>query len=70
MENRQLRTEFKIGIVAFAISLLLRQFTAVPHFVIGALLGFAICFEVIGILPEAGYQRIKRFKAKLFGRTQ
>lgn len=64
--KRELRKEFKIGLLVYAAALLLKQFFDVPEFIEGALLGFAICFELIGILSESRYQKLKAFKRKIF----
>lgn len=64
--KRDLRKELKIGILVYAAALLLKQFFNVPEIIAGALLGFAICFELIGILPESRYQKLKAFKRKIF----
>lgn len=61
-----MRNELKIGLLLYAVTLALRCFTSVPEFLMGLLLGLAICFEIVGILPENAYHRIKRFKKKLF----
>ena len=57
--------ELSIGLLLFGISMTLRQFIPLPEFLSGILLGLSICFELIGILPDRAYQKLKCFKRKL-----
>jgi len=59
------RKELKIGLLLWAVSLTLNCFTIVPHFLLGILFGVAICFEIIGSMPEKVYQKIKTWKGIL-----
>ncbi|MFQ8599810.1 MAG: hypothetical protein ACLSAP_03950 [Oscillospiraceae bacterium] len=60
-----MRIELKIGLLLYAVALALRCFTGIPEFAMGLLLGLAVCFEVVGVLPENAYRKMKRFKKKL-----
>jgi len=64
--NKNMRNELKIGIVCFAIFILISQFSSAPEFVKGGLMGISLCFEFVGILPEKAYQRLKNWKKYLF----
>lgn len=63
-----MRTELKTGLLLFACTLLLRQLTTVPEGLLGFFLGLSICFEVIAVLPEKAYGRLKQVKGRLFRR--
>lgn len=64
-----MRKEIQIGLILFAMPLLLKQFIEVPEIMMGFLLGLAICFELIGALPESVYQKIKCWKRSLLNRA-
>ncbi len=66
--KKPMRKELMIGLLFFGVSMAAGQFFALPEFLRGLLLGFALCFELIGILPEPLYQKIKAFKRQLFKR--
>lgn len=61
-----MRNELKIGLGVFALYLILYRFTEAPEFILGLLAGAAICFEIIGILPEKAYNSLKAFKKRIF----
>lgn len=61
-----MRKELKIGLLLLALTLTVKQFTLLPEAVTGFLLGLAICFEVVGVLPENVYRKLKRMKRSLF----
>lgn len=61
-----MRKEFGIGLLTFGLALTLKQFIDVPEFFMGLLLGFSICFEILGVLPEKTYLKIKEIKRSLF----
>lgn len=66
MKNNNTRKELGIGLCLMALFMLLKQFTATPHFILGMLVGFGILFELIGTLPETAYMKLKEFKKGLF----
>lgn len=57
-----MRPEFKIGFLFYALTMLFQSFLPVPEFIMGFCLGISICFELIAILPEKTYQKIKEIK--------
>ncbi|MDZ5724414.1 hypothetical protein [Acetobacterium sp. K1/6] len=64
-----MRKELKIGILLFAIFNLINFFSKnmlpeMPalHFILGGLVGLALCQIIIGILPESTYLKLKNFK--------
>lgn len=61
-----MRKELKIGLLLFAVAMLLKQFNILPEFLHGGLLGLAICFELIGVLSEERYRRLSTWKKNLF----
>lgn len=61
-----MRTELKIELLLFTVTLLLKTFFDCPEFLMGFLLGLALCFELVGILPEKTYQKLKRVKKSVF----
>lgn len=67
--KREMRTELKLGLLCFALSRAAHLIWPCS-FAEGALTGLAICLELIGALPEAGYLRLKRFKRELCGGNQ
>lgn len=61
-----MRKEFILGMLAFSIVLTVRQFFALPEFLMGTVLTMAIALELVGALPEKQYQSIKQLKKKLW----
>ncbi|WP_343209528.1 hypothetical protein [Anaerolentibacter hominis] len=66
--KRELRMELRIGLLLFGLTLVLKQFFQMPEAVMGLLLGLALCFELIGALPETSYRKVKDWKRSLFAR--
>lgn len=67
--KRKIRKELSVGILCFAVSLILKRFTVTPEFIIGGLMGVSICFEIIGALPDKAYNALKKQKKALFQRS-
>ena len=65
--NRNIRREYRIGIIVYMLALTLGGIDA-PCFIIGALHGLAISFLLVSILPEERYQALKRWKKALLKR--
>lgn len=59
-----MRKETIIGVALLIVMLLMNYFLELPNFLMGMLLGGAIGFQVIGILPEETY---KKFRDKKWG---
>lgn len=64
--KKQMRKELRIGLLLFAAAMVLKNFDILPEFLHGALLGLAICFELIGALSEEKYRRLKAWKRSIF----
>lgn len=61
-----MRKELKIGILLFGISMTLQCcLGGLPDFLFGLLMGVAICFEILGALPENVYEKWKAKKKAL-----
>lgn len=60
-----MRKELKIGLLLFAMAVLLSVLNAVPHFVLGLLFSLAICLEIIGGVSGERYQKIRTWKRSL-----
>ena len=60
--KREMRKELQIGLLFVAAYIILSRFSPISVYILGALLGFGLAFEIIGILPDNAYQRIKRWK--------
>ncbi|MBU4540573.1 MAG: hypothetical protein KJ774_05050 [Firmicutes bacterium] len=65
----EMRKELKTGILFFAIFNLINFFAKniiselpVLHFILGGLVGLALCQIIIGILPETTYLKLKNLK--------
>ncbi|GEM_PF-3173863 len=61
MQNK-MREELIIGLACLALCLVLKRFSVVSDLVLGILTGFAISFELIGILPVKAYSALKNWK--------
>lgn len=59
-----MRKETMIGVALLVIMLLMNYFLELPNFLKGMLLGGAIGFQIIGLLPEETY---KKFRDKKWG---
>ena len=69
--KKEMRTELKIGLVVYGVSSIFNKFFLLPDMIMGILMGLAISFEIVGILPEKKYQRIKLWKKKwIFSRCK
>ena len=66
--RRELRLEFRIGMLFFVLYSLLNQFTNTPHFILGILIGASICLMIIGSLRETPHNALKAFKRRLIMR--
>jgi hypothetical protein len=62
------RKEVRIGILALVLNLILGRFTSTPAFVSGVLIGLSFCFNLIGILPESTYNKLKGWKKQKLSR--
>lgn len=66
----KMRKEFGIGLLLFGIYHILNEMFALPEFISGFLLGLSICLELIGVLSDEAYQRLKNFKRALLHKKQ
>ena len=60
-----MRKELFVGIFAQAVYIILSRFFNVPALFLGFLQGLAICFIIIGILPQGPYLKLKRWKRSI-----
>lgn len=60
-----MRKEYRIGILCYAITMLMNQFFKIPELLYGVGLGLSICFMLMTILPEKTYWRLKEYKKNL-----
>ena len=59
-----MRKELYIGVLLFSLTLCVKYVGQIPEFASGALLGLSICLEIIGILPQERYMKLKNFKKR------
>ena len=59
-----MRKELYIGILLFFLTLCVKYVGQIPEFASGALMGLSICLEIIGILPQERYMKLKNFKKR------
>ena len=64
-----MRNELKIGVGIFVAFLLLNRYTETPAVVLGVMLGIALAFEIIGVMPEKAYKSFKSWKTRVFRRS-
>ena len=60
-----MRKELRIGIIAEVVYIILNNFFTVPDLFLGLLEGIAICFIIIGIIPEKAYSKLKEWKRSM-----
>ncbi|HUI32825.1 MAG: hypothetical protein WCS11_00155 [Dysgonamonadaceae bacterium] len=65
-----MKTEMKVGVVLVAINSLLAHLLPLPPFVSGLLIGLAVYFITIGILPEKAYLKFKAMQAEKFSKIR
>ena len=65
--NRKLRVELRIGLLLFALYVILSRFSEMPHFVLGVLIGVSVCLMLIGSLGDAQYSALKSLKKRIAG---
>ena len=63
-----MNTATRIGLLSFAVMAVLNQFTDIP-FLSGAFAGAAVCFLVIGLLPQKTVDALKNWKRAVFRRV-
>ena len=68
--KKGMRKELQIGLFFGGLAIILSRFFTVPGYILGALLGFGLAFEIVGILPDSVYQRIKKWKRRLVSPRQ
>lgn len=59
-----MRKELYIGILLFSLTLCVKYVGQIPEFASGALQSLSICLEIIGILPQERYMKLKNFKKR------
>ena len=57
-----MKKELRLGILSIAIYLVFKRFLNIPDFILGFLMGLALLFIIIGLLPEKTYVKIKKIK--------
>lgn len=63
-----MRKEFTIGLLLYSLTLCAKYVGPIPEFVTGLLMGLSICLELIGILPQERYMKLKNFKKRSLSR--
>jgi Na+-transporting NADH:ubiquinone oxidoreductase subunit NqrB len=61
-----MKSETRLGMVVLAVFLVANQLLKMPHFLLGLLIGVAICFIILGNLPKKQYNVINTFKQKIY----
>ena len=63
--GKKMRKELVIGLTGAGLYIVLNRFTTTtPDVVLGALLGTGLYFDMIGLLPEHTYHKLKRWKTR------
>lgn len=60
-----MKKELRIGLITEVMYIVLSRFFSVPDLFLGLLEGFAICFILIGILPQKANSKLKDWKSAL-----
>ena len=63
--KKGMRKELQIGLLLVGTYFVLSRFFPIPGYILGVLLGLGLAFEIVGILPDSVYQRIKRWKKQI-----
>lgn len=61
-----MRKELTIGLLIYGITMITSQFISLPEFVMGLLMGLAICFELTGLINDRAYEKLKNDKKTIF----
>ncbi|MDR2700466.1 MAG: hypothetical protein LBC12_06675 [Nitrososphaerota archaeon] len=61
-----MKKETKGGMLVLAAFLIANQLLNMPYHLLGLLIGVALCFIIIGGLPEKHYRAIKSLKQKIY----
>lgn len=59
---KDIKREFKIGLLAYVLFMILYRFTNTPEVILGFIVGISICFYIVGLLPENTRTKIKAWK--------
>ncbi|WDV45784.1 hypothetical protein PV797_20170 [Clostridiaceae bacterium M8S5] len=65
--NKELKLEFKVGLLTFALYLVLYRFTDVHELILGLLFGISMSAYIKGLMPQSILAKIKLFKRSLLG---
>lgn len=65
---RPLKKEFKIGLLCFALYMILYRFTNVHHIILGIIFGISMGAYLLGLLPSTVKNKIRNFKLSLIGK--
>jgi len=57
-----MRNELKIGILSLVLYIILERFTSTPDFVLGMLIGLSIAYNLLALLPDSAYNKVKAWK--------
>lgn len=68
--RKKIRKELAWGLMFYGVSITLNQFFDVPEMIMGVCMGLTICLEIIGILSDASYERLKAWKRSLWHKTR
>jgi multisubunit Na+/H+ antiporter MnhE subunit len=61
-----MKNETKLGMLVLVVFLIANQLLHMQYLLLGLLIGVALCFIIIGGLPEKHYSTIKSFKQKIY----
>lgn len=67
--NREMRKETIIGLGLISLYLIINHIVDIPDFLSGLMLGSGIALELLGLVPNDKYKKMKEFKKQLLGRV-
>lgn len=67
--KREMRKETIIGLGLISLYLIINHIVHIPDFLSGVILGAGIGLELLGLIPDEKYCRMKEFKKQLLGRV-
>ena len=59
---KDMRKGLQISILVGGVYIVLNRFTNTPDLFLGLLMGLALCFYIVGLLPDKTYSRLKAWK--------
>jgi hypothetical protein len=66
-EAIEMKSETRLGLLLFVVSLALRSYLPTAFMLQGAVLGMALCMLILGLVPDDKLKTARKFKKSIIG---